>query len=76
VQLRLRRGGRQVVLAKVVTVGGGKAANVRLRLMRSERLRLVRVRSQLVDAAATAHDVAGNRATTTTRIRLLAPLRR
>jgi hypothetical protein len=76
VQLRLRRGGRQVVLAKVVTVGGGKAANVRLRLTRSERLRLVRVRSQLVDAAATARDVAGNRATTTTRIRLLAPLRR
>jgi hypothetical protein len=49
---------------------------VSLRLTRADRLRLVRLRSMPVDAAATARDVAGNHATTTTRIRLLAPLRR
>jgi hypothetical protein len=75
VDLRLRRGGRQLV-GKTLTVPGGKAVNVTLRLLRSDRLRLVRVRSLLVDAAATGRDVAGNRATTTTRIRILAPARR
>jgi hypothetical protein len=75
VDLRLRRGGRQLV-GKTLTVPGGKAANVTLRLLRTDRLRLVRARSLLVDAAATGRDVAGNRATTTTRIRILAPARR
>jgi hypothetical protein len=75
VDLRLRRGGRQLV-GKTLTVAGGKTASVTLRLLRSDRLRLVRLRSLMVDARATARDAAGNRATTTTRIRLLAPLRR
>jgi hypothetical protein len=75
VDLRLRRGTRELV-RKSLTVAGGKSASVTLRLTRSDRLRLVRVRSLLVDAAAHARDVAGNHATTTTRIRLLAPRRR
>jgi hypothetical protein len=75
VDLRLRRGNRQLV-RKSLTVAGGKSASVTLRLTRSDRLRLVRVRSLLVDAAASARDVAGNHATTTTPIRLLAPRRR
>jgi hypothetical protein len=75
VDLRLRRGKRQLV-RKSLTVAGGKAANVTLRLAPSDRVRLVRVRLLLVDAAASARDVAGNHATTTTRIRLLAPRKR
>ena len=75
VDLRLRRGKRQLV-RKSLTVAGGKAANVTLRLTPSDRVRLVRVRMLLVDAAASARDVAGNHATTTTRIRLLAPRKR
>jgi hypothetical protein len=75
VGLRLLRGKRQLV-RKSLTVSGGKAANVTLRLTRADRLRLVRLRSMRVDAAVTARDVAGNHATTTTRIRLLAPSRR
>jgi hypothetical protein len=75
VDLRLLRGKRQLV-RKSLTVSGGKAANVTLRLTRADRLRLVRLRSLLVDAAATARDAAGNHATTKTRIRLLAPRRR
>jgi len=75
VDLRLRRAGRQLV-RKTFTVAGGKSKNVTLRLLRNDRLTLVRVRSLKVDAAAIARDAAGNRATTTTRIRLLAPARR
>ena len=75
IDLRLRRGKRQLV-RKSLTVPGGKAANVTLRLTGSDRLRLIRLRSLLVDAAANARDAAGNHATTTTRIRLLAPPRR
>ena len=75
VDLRLRHGAR-LLGRKSVTVTGGKATNVTVRLMRGDRLRLVRARSLLVDAAASARDVAGNQATTTTRIRLLAPGRR
>jgi hypothetical protein len=75
VDLRLLRGKRQLV-RKSLTVSGGKAANVTLRLTRADRLRLVRLRSLLIDAAASARDAAGNHATTNTRIRLLAPSRR
>ena len=75
VDLRLRRGDRLLV-RKSVTVAGGKSANLTLRLTRSDRLRLVRVRTLLVNASAAARDVAGNHATTTTQIRLLAPARR
>jgi hypothetical protein len=72
VDLRLRRGGRQLV-HKTFVVAGGKSANVTVRLLRSDRLRLARAGSLLVDAAATARDAAGNRATTTARVRVLAP---
>jgi hypothetical protein len=75
VDLRLRLGLRLLV-RKSLTVAGGKSANVTLKLLRTDRLRLVRVRSLLVSASAAARDVAGNHATTTTRIRLLAPARR
>jgi hypothetical protein len=75
VDLKLRRGGRQLA-HRTVTVGGGKTAKVRLHLTRSARRQLRRHRSLLVDVRATARDAAGNRATTTTRIRLLAPRRR
>jgi hypothetical protein len=75
VDLRLRRGARQLV-RKTLTVAGGKSASVTLRLLRSDRLQLVRVGSLLVDAAASTHDAAGNRTTTTTRLRVLAPGRR
>ena len=75
VDLRLRRGKHQLA-RKSLTVAGGKSASVTLRLARSDRLRLVRLRSLPADVAASARDVAGNHATTTTRIRLLAPARR
>jgi hypothetical protein len=76
VVLRLHRGSRQLVVGKTLTVQGGKVANVTLRLTRSDRARLARARSLQVDARATAHDDAGNHATTTTRVRLVAPARR
>ncbi len=75
VDVRLRRGKRQLA-RKSLTVAGGKSASVTLRLARSDRLRLVRLRSLPADVAASARDAAGNHATTTTRIRLLAPARR
>jgi Bacterial Ig domain len=74
VDLRLRRG--QTTLArKTFTVAGGKTRRVSLRLTRSAQRRLVRSRSLPVVAVAVARDAAGNRATTRTRIRLLAPRR-
>jgi hypothetical protein len=75
VDLRLRLGGRQLV-HKTFAVASGKSANVTLRLLRGDRLRLVRTGGLLVDAVATTRDAAGNLATTTTRIRVLAPARR
>jgi hypothetical protein len=75
IDLRLRRGKHQLV-RKSLSVAGGKSASVTLRLTRSDRLRLVRVRSLFVDAAVSARDAAGNHATTTTQIQLLAPARR
>ena len=75
VDLRLLRGARQLV-HKTFAVASGKSADVTLRLLRSDRLRLVRAGTLLVDAAATTRDAAGNPATTTTRIRVLAPVGR
>ena len=74
-RLRLRRGKHQLV-HESLSVAGGKSASVTLRLTRSDRLRLARLRSLFVDAAASARDAAGNHATTTTQIQLLAPARR
>jgi hypothetical protein len=75
VDLRLRRGGRQLA-RKTLTVAGGKTANTTVRLTQSGRVSLARLRTLMVEAAATARDPAGNHTTTTTRIRLLAPPRR
>jgi hypothetical protein len=72
VEVRLRRAGRQLAV-KTLTVAGGKTASLTLRLKSSDRVRLARARSLLVDAATTARDVAGNSRKTTTPIRLLAP---
>ena len=75
IDLHLRRGSRLLV-RKTVTVAGGKSARVTLRLTHSDRRQLVPQRSLKVDAVAAARDVAGNRATTRTHIRLIAPRRR
>ena len=75
VDLRLRRAG--VTLArKKFQVAGGKTRRVSLRLRRSTRRRLSRLGSLRAVARAAARDAAGNRATTRTRVRLLAPRRR
>jgi hypothetical protein len=75
VDLKLRRGGG-VVGRKKLVVAGGKTRRVSLRLARGTRRRLSRSRSVPALALATARDAAGNRATTRTRIRLLAPRRK
>ncbi len=75
IDLRLRFG-RNYVARKTVTVAGGKSATVTVQLRRSARRQLARKRSLMVVAYAIARDAAGNRATTKTRIRLLAPPRR
>jgi hypothetical protein len=75
IDLRVRRGKHQLA-RRTLIVAGRKSVSVVLRLSRADRLRLARLRSFVVDAAASARDVAGNHATTTTKIRLLAPRRR
>jgi hypothetical protein len=75
IRLRLQRG-RSVLARRTVTVGGGKTAKVTLRLTRRALRRLVHRRSLRAIAVASARDRAGNRATTRTRVRLLAPRRR
>jgi hypothetical protein len=57
-------------------VKGGKTRRVSLRLARRPLRRLRRSGSLRVMALATGRDTAGNRATTRTRIVLLAPKRR
>jgi hypothetical protein len=72
VDLRLRRAGKRLA-QQFVVVGGGKTAKVRLRLTRPARAQLKRARTLFVDAVAATRDDAKRHATTTTRIRLLAP---
>jgi hypothetical protein len=72
VTLRLRLAGRQVA-TRTLTVNGGRARTFTLKLSRSARRALVRKRSLRATAVAAARDRAGNRATTRTSIRLLAP---
>jgi hypothetical protein len=72
VNLDLRRAGRRLA-QELVVVGGGKTARVRLQLSRNARAQLKRSRALFVDAVAAARDDAKRHATTTTRIRLLAP---
>jgi hypothetical protein len=75
VDLRLRRNGTRVG-RKRFEVAGGKTRRVSLRLNRGTRRRLSHARSLRAVALAVARDPAGNRGTTQTRIRLLAPRRR
>jgi hypothetical protein len=75
VDLRLRRAG-STMARKRFQVAGGETRRVSLRLTRGARRKLARSSSLRVVATATARDTAGNRATTRTRIRLLAPRRR
>jgi hypothetical protein len=75
VSLVLRRGGRSLA-HRLVTVGGGKTARVTVRLTRAARKQLARAGSLKVDVVATTRGTARSRATTTTRIRVLAPGRR
>jgi hypothetical protein len=72
VNLVLRRAGRQLG-HKLVTVGGGKTAKVKLHLTRAARKQLARAGSLKVDVVATTAGSARNHSTTTTRIRVLAP---
>jgi Bacterial Ig domain len=75
ITLRLRRRGATLA-GKTFRVLGGKTRRVSLRLKRGALQRLLRSRSQRLVAVAVARDVAGNRATTRTDIRVLAPRRR
>jgi hypothetical protein len=75
VDLRLRRAD-STVARKKFRVAGGKTRRVALRLRRGARRALFGSRTLRVTAVAAARDAAGNRATTRTRIRLLAPRRR
>jgi len=68
--------GRRTVAAKTLTVAGGKARLVTLKLDRSARRDLLRKRSLQVIAIVTARDKTGSPATSRTAIRLLAPSRR
>ena len=75
VDLRLRRADTTVARKKF-RVAGGKTRLVSLRLRRAARRALAGSSAMRVTAVAAARDAAGNRGTTRTRIRLLAPRRR
>jgi len=75
IQVRLQLG-RRTLATKTVTVAGGKAKRVTLKLSRSARRDLLRKRSLKVTATVTARDKAGHSATTRTPIRMLAAARR
>jgi hypothetical protein len=72
VNVVIRRAGRQLA-HKLVTIGGGKTAKVKLRLTRAARKQLARSGSLTVDVVATTAGSERNHATTKTRIRVLAP---
>jgi hypothetical protein len=74
-QVRLQLASRTVA-SKTLTVAGGKARLVTLKLNRTARRDLLRKRSLKVIATVTARDQTGSPATTGTHIRLLAPRRR
>jgi hypothetical protein len=71
IELRMRRGG-STLARKDFRVAGGETRRVSLRLRRGARRALVSSSPLRVIAVATARDAAGNRATTRTRIRLVA----
>jgi N,N-dimethylformamidase beta subunit-like, C-terminal len=74
VDLQLRRAGTTMA-RKTLEVGGGSTREISLRLTPSARRRLLRSGSLSVVALAAARDLAANRGTTRTRIRILAPRR-
>ena len=72
--VRLRSGGKRLAKSKSkFVVGGGKTAKLRLKLPKAARARLARIGSMKAVVVIRAHDAAGNRRTTKTHIRLLAP---
>jgi hypothetical protein len=71
-EVKLKRAGKRLAKAKFV-VAGGRTAKLRLRLPRSARARLAQRGSMKAIVVIKARDAAGNRRTTKTRIRLLAP---
>jgi hypothetical protein len=75
IDLRVRRP-NVTVARRAFEVAGGRTRQVSVRLNRGTRRRLSRSGSLRAMALATARDGAGNRATTRTHIRLLAPKRR
>jgi hypothetical protein len=72
IDLRLRRAGKSLARSRFV-VAGGKTARVHLTLPRRALARLVRRGSMRLTVVMKARDAAGNRRTTKTRVRLLAP---
>jgi hypothetical protein len=70
--VKLRRAGERLAKAKFI-VAGGKTAKLRLKLPRAARARLARRGSVKAIVVIKARDAAGNRRTTRTRVRLLAP---
>jgi hypothetical protein len=74
VQLRLRLRGRYVA-TKTLTVTGGRTRVFALKLRAAVRRELAQRRAIGLTAVAVTSDLAGNRANTTTAIRLLAPKR-
>ena len=74
IELRLRDARKSLARSRFV-VAGGKTAKVHLTLPRRAMARLVRRGSMRATVVIKARDAAGNRRTTRTRIRLLAPRR-
>jgi hypothetical protein len=70
--VKLRRAGERLAKAKFI-VAGGKTAKLHLKLPRAARARLARRGSMKAIVLIKARDAAGNRRTTRTRVRLLAP---
>jgi hypothetical protein len=72
--VRIRSKGKRLTKPRPkFVVGGGKTAKVKLKLTKAARARLVRRGSMKATVVIKARDVAGNRRTTRTRVRLLAP---
>jgi hypothetical protein len=72
IDIRLRHAGKTVARKKL-RLAGGKTRRVSLRLNRGARRKLQRSGALRVTAVIVARDLAGNRRTTRTRIRVLAP---
>jgi hypothetical protein len=71
-EVKLRHAGKRLAKAKFM-VAGGKTAKLRLKLPRKARARLAQRGSMKAIVVIKARDAAGNRRTTRTRVKLLAP---